>query len=71
MKTAQAAPSAPVPAPQVCRPIHIHSLPGVPGNLLRYTPLFREVRKEELARIIGGAAITETTLRSAEEMLAK
>ncbi|NBI09973.1 AAA family ATPase [Colidextribacter sp. OB.20] len=49
MKTAQAAaPSAPVPAPQVCRPIHIHSLPGVPGNLLRYTPLFREVPRRTL-----------------------
>ena len=35
------------------------------------TPLDREGRKQEIARIIGGAAITETTLRSAEEMLAK
>ena len=26
-------------------------------------------RKRELARIIGGATITETTLKSAEEML--
>ncbi len=34
-------------------------------------PLDREGRKQEIARIIGGAAITETTLRSAEEMLAK
>lgn len=33
------------------------------------TPLDREGRKQELARIIGGANITETTLRSAEEML--
>lgn len=33
------------------------------------TPLDREGRKLELARIIGGATITETTLRSAEEML--
>ena len=33
------------------------------------TPLDREGRKKELARIIGGATITETTLRSAEEML--
>ncbi len=33
------------------------------------TPLDREGRKLELARIIGGASITETTLRSAEEML--
>ena len=34
------------------------------------TPLDREGRKRELARIIGGANITETTLKSAEEMLA-
>ena len=33
------------------------------------TPLDREGRKRELARIIGGAIITETTLKSAEEML--
>ena len=33
------------------------------------TPLDREGRKRELARIIGGANITETTLSSAEEML--
>ena len=33
------------------------------------TPLDLEGRKRELARIIGGANITETTLRSAEEML--
>ncbi len=33
------------------------------------TPLDREGRKRELARIIGGAQITETTLKSAEEML--
>ena len=33
------------------------------------TPLDREGRKAELARLIGGASITETTLRSAEEML--
>ena len=32
-------------------------------------PLDTEGRKRELARIIGGASITETTLRSAEEML--
>jgi DNA repair protein RecN (Recombination protein N) len=32
-------------------------------------PLDLEGRKRELARIIGGAVITETTLRSAEEML--
>jgi DNA repair protein RecN (Recombination protein N) len=35
------------------------------------TPLDIEVRKRELARIIGGANITETTLKSAEEMLQK
>ncbi|MDO5401477.1 MAG: DNA repair protein RecN [Eubacteriales bacterium] len=33
------------------------------------TPLDREGRKKELARIIGGTNITETTLKSAEEML--
>ena len=33
------------------------------------TPLDLEGRKRELARIIGGATITETTLKSAEEML--
>ena len=33
------------------------------------TPLDMEGRKQELARIIGGTNITETTLRSAEEML--
>ena len=33
------------------------------------TPLDREGRKRELARIIGGTKITETTLKSAEEML--
>lgn len=33
------------------------------------TPLDLDGRKRELARIIGGASITQTTLRSAEEML--
>ena len=33
------------------------------------TPLDLEGRKSELARIMGGANITETTLKSAEEML--
>ena len=33
------------------------------------TPLDIQGRKQELARIIGGANITETTLKSAEEML--
>jgi DNA repair protein RecN (Recombination protein N) len=33
------------------------------------TPLDREGRMRELARIIGGANITETTLKSAAEML--
>lgn len=33
------------------------------------TPLDFEGRKQELARIIGGACITENTLKSAEEML--
>ena len=35
------------------------------------TPLELEGRKQELARIIGGANITETTLKNAEEMLLK
>ena len=35
----------------------------------KVTPLDREGRKREIARIIGGAVITETTLASAEEML--
>ena len=35
------------------------------------TPLDLEGRKRELARIIGGANITEITLKSAEEMLCK
>jgi len=34
------------------------------------TPLDHEGRKREIARIIGGAEITDITLRSAEEMLA-
>ena len=33
------------------------------------SPLDKEGRKRELARIIGGSVITETTLKSAEEML--
>ena len=33
------------------------------------TPLDRDGRKQELARIIGGANITDITLKSAEEML--
>ena len=35
----------------------------------KVTPLDREGRKREIARLIGGAVITETTLASAEEML--
>lgn len=35
------------------------------------TPLDLDGRKKEIARIVGGAAITETTLRSAGEMLAQ
>ncbi len=35
------------------------------------TPLDLEGRKRELARIIGGTSITETTLKSAEEMLTR
>ena len=48
MTTVQAVPSAPVPAPQVCRPIHIWNLPGEHGTRIRYTPLFREVPRETL-----------------------
>ena len=33
------------------------------------TPLDKDGRKREIARIIGGAEITDTTLKSAEEML--
>ena len=33
------------------------------------TPLDHDGRTREVARIIGGASITETTLKSAEEML--
>lgn len=40
--------AAPVPAPLVCRPIHLQSLPGVPGELLRCIPLFREVSRKTL-----------------------
>jgi len=36
----------------------------------RVTTLNRDGRKKEIARIIGGAEITEITLQSAEEMLA-
>ena len=35
------------------------------------SPLTMEGRKREIARIIGGAEITQTTLKSAEEMLAE
>ena len=35
----------------------------------KVTPLDREGRKQELARIIGGANITDITLKTAEEML--
>lgn len=40
--------AAPVPVPRVCRPIHLQSLPGVPGDLLRCIPLFREVSRKTL-----------------------
>lgn len=33
------------------------------------TPLDLQGRKDEIARLIGGARITENTLKSAEEML--
>ena len=56
MKTTQAAvPSAPLPAPRVCRPVHIQSLPGVPGHLLRCASLFRDVPRKTLRAELRGA----------------
>lgn len=60
--------------PQIAAMAHTHMLISKGEREERtYTtvrPLDKEGRKRELARIIGGANITETTLRSAEEMLA-
>lgn len=61
--------------PQIAALAHTHMLISKgERNGRTYTtvvPLDREGRKRELARIIGGASITETTLRSAGEMLTK
>ncbi len=60
--------------PQIAAMAHTHMLISKGEREGRtYTtvlPLDKEGRKRELARIIGGANITEITLRSAEEMLA-
>ena len=50
---------------------HLHVAKEVRGGrtYTTVTPLDRQGRTEEIARIIGGAEITETTRRSAEEML--
>lgn len=59
--------------PQIAALANTHMLISkVERNDRTYTtvePLDMEGRKRELARIIGGAHITETTLKSAEEML--
>ena len=39
----------------VCRPIHLCRLPNVPGNLLRYVPLFQEVPWNKLISELKGA----------------
>jgi DNA repair protein RecN (Recombination protein N) len=51
--------------------VHLHVAKAVKGGrtYTTVTPLDRQGRVEEIARIIGGAEITETTRRSAEEML--
>ncbi len=60
--------------PQIAAMAHTHMLISKGEREGRtYTtvlPMDKEGRKRELARIIGGANITEITLRSAEEMLA-
>jgi len=59
--------------PQIAAAANVHLLiqkSEIDGRTFtRVTPLDREGRKREIARIIGGAEITETTLKSAEEML--
>ena len=59
--------------PQMAALAHTHFLIAKEERLGRtytsVTPLDLEGRKRELARIIGGANITEITLKSAEEML--
>jgi len=59
--------------PQIAAAANVHLLiqkSEIDGRTFtRVTPHDREGRKREIARIIGGAEITETTLKSAEEML--
>ncbi len=59
--------------PQIAAAANVHLLiEKTESNGRTYThvnPLDKEGRKREIARIIGGAEITETTLKSAEEML--
>ena len=59
--------------PQIAAMAHTHLLIAKEVHNGRtfttVTPLDKEGRKHELARIIGGSSITETTLKSAEEML--
>ncbi len=59
--------------PQIAALAHTHMLIAKAERSGRtytsVTPLDLDGRKRELARIIGGATITETTLKSAEEML--
>ena len=51
--------------------VHLHVAKAVKGGrtYTTVTPLDHQGRVEEIARIIGGAEITETTRKSAEEML--
>lgn len=59
--------------PQIAAMAHVHMLIAKSERQGRtytqVTNLDKEGRKREIARIIGGAEITETTLKSAEEML--
>ena len=59
--------------PQIAAAANVHLLIEKTENngrtFTQVTPLDREGRKREIARIIGGAEITDTTLKSAEEML--
>ena len=59
--------------PQIAAAANVHLLiEKTESNGRTYThvnPLDKEGRKREIARIIGGAEITDTTLKSAEEML--
>ena len=59
--------------PQIAAAANVHLLieksESAGRTYTHVTQLDREGRKREIARIIGGAEITETTLKSAEEML--